>query len=476
MLETALVESAYRKDQTPELAKIGKQPRRPPGGAEPQPLPDAPGPATFDAATSTLSVPALPAHATSLRAFRKPLGGTAAGWQGRSLRRPCLVLWRSVWQGRRRLRPWHPLERVFQAAFVHNQLATPFRSGTMRYNSSSTIVRFAQAIVAFFALTLVVVAQESVPVAAHEKITIAAWNLEWYFDADKSDNESQTAKEQSAPSDAEYKWRVKEIAGAIANFKPTILALEEIENKKVLNDLAERLKTHHQLEYDVGFIQGKDTFTEQDVGFLVRHRPGTQTYARVEQSGLSFNNPNLFKIPTKHLALTVVHATPTETQKLTVIVLHLKAGGQLSDEEQRKRQARVLHRWAKKLMSEGHAVIILGDTNVQTAPANASSSNAIGILRGLHTNTHKDDLADLHEDLPSDGQATHVAGKALDRILLSPQLLDDAGLVFKNITIRRDVAIRGTVDNVPMFSVPQAQRDLSDHFPLVATFEYVPQE
>ena len=31
----------------------------------------------INAATSTLSVPALPAHATSLRAFRKPLGGTA---------------------------------------------------------------------------------------------------------------------------------------------------------------------------------------------------------------------------------------------------------------------------------------------------------------------------------------------------------------------------------------------------------------
>ena len=31
----------------------------------------------INAAASTLSVPALPAHATSLRAFRKPAGGTA---------------------------------------------------------------------------------------------------------------------------------------------------------------------------------------------------------------------------------------------------------------------------------------------------------------------------------------------------------------------------------------------------------------
>ena len=38
--------------------------------AEPEPFPDPACTATFNAATSTLSVPALPAHATSLRAFR----------------------------------------------------------------------------------------------------------------------------------------------------------------------------------------------------------------------------------------------------------------------------------------------------------------------------------------------------------------------------------------------------------------------
>ena len=65
------------EDQTPELAKIGKQPRRPPDGAQPQPLPDAPGPATFDAAALTLSVAAMPDHATTLRAFRQPAGGSA---------------------------------------------------------------------------------------------------------------------------------------------------------------------------------------------------------------------------------------------------------------------------------------------------------------------------------------------------------------------------------------------------------------
>jgi len=65
--------------QMPDLAKIGKQPRRPPGGAEPRSRRAgiAPGPATFDAAALTLAVAALPDHATTLRAFRQPAGGTA---------------------------------------------------------------------------------------------------------------------------------------------------------------------------------------------------------------------------------------------------------------------------------------------------------------------------------------------------------------------------------------------------------------
>ncbi len=64
-------------DQTPELSKIGFQPRRDRGEAEPPALPAAPGVATFNAATLALSVPAMPAHASSLRAFRQPAGGAA---------------------------------------------------------------------------------------------------------------------------------------------------------------------------------------------------------------------------------------------------------------------------------------------------------------------------------------------------------------------------------------------------------------
>ena len=64
-------------ESTPELAKINMQPRRAPGDAQPQPQPDAPGAATFNAATRELTVPTMPAHASFIRAYRQPAGGPA---------------------------------------------------------------------------------------------------------------------------------------------------------------------------------------------------------------------------------------------------------------------------------------------------------------------------------------------------------------------------------------------------------------
>ena len=58
----------------PELARIGFQPKRAAGDAQPEPLPDAPGAAVWDVAARTLTVPDLPAHATFLVAWRQVVG------------------------------------------------------------------------------------------------------------------------------------------------------------------------------------------------------------------------------------------------------------------------------------------------------------------------------------------------------------------------------------------------------------------
>ncbi len=62
-------------EYTVELALIGDQPKRLPGDAQPQPFPDDAGASTFNGPTREITVVVFPAHASSIVAFRKPLGG-----------------------------------------------------------------------------------------------------------------------------------------------------------------------------------------------------------------------------------------------------------------------------------------------------------------------------------------------------------------------------------------------------------------
>lgn len=63
------------REKTPELARIGFQPKRDAGAAESPAFPGTPGTATYNATAQTLSVPDLPEHATTLNAYRQPAGG-----------------------------------------------------------------------------------------------------------------------------------------------------------------------------------------------------------------------------------------------------------------------------------------------------------------------------------------------------------------------------------------------------------------
>jgi len=318
-------------------------------------------------------------------------------------------------------------------------------------------------------------------IADGEEVLIGTWNIKFFYDHDKTDNNSNLGKEMSAPDEQKWKERVKLTAAAIAQIKPTLLGLQEIENKKVVEELAAELKTSHGLEYTVGFIQGNDPYTEQDVAFLAAKRPGTLTYKRVEDAGLTLTNTNLFKIPSKHLALQLVHTRPDGAAlRLTVMVAHLKAGGN-PDEPQRVRQSRVLNRWAEKLMTAGagEGVIVLGDFNAGKKFATTTATDGVGVLRGMETVAVADDMIDLNEYLDVADRRTHVSGRELDRILVSPNLIDDTGLVFKSVANYRHLVVRGTgPDNTPnkptFYDYAINEADLSDHYPLVAKFKFVP--
>jgi len=288
---------------------------------------------------------------------------------------------------------------------------------------------------------------------------IMTWNLEWFFDAETSDNASTTAKTNSATSDAVFKARVVRMGKIIHDCGlPHIVALQEIENAKVVEILAAEINSKYNANYKVGFVQGTDTYTEQDVAYLYRDLGLSVNFSRIPTT--DYSDSNLYKVPSKHCVMNIVQTLPNnESKELVLVNCHLKAGRGVEDIAQRKKQTRVVSHYLAKSLGQkpGLAVVVLGDMNTEKKYADTTSQDAMGVLRGLETATASDDLIDLHGNLAPADRKTHPIGE-LDRIMMNAVLADDVGFVFRQIVVRKDLM---TGPNRP-----------SDHTPVVATFQY----
>lgn len=305
-----------------------------------------------------------------------------------------------------------------------------------------------------------------------EAIRIATWNVEWFFDDFTADNRSDLAKEQSAPSRAEWEWKLEKTAGVIARLEPTIIALQEVENRDVLYRLVKELKEKHQQDYKYCFIDGFDFGTEQNVAFLYQN--GLVEYARREQTQEMFDSQNYYNL-SKHLIARFEWGDGDSKQTLQILTLHLRAAPE--QEALRVRQGRLAHEWMKEAIAKGDNVLILGDLNTEHPSGHADPKSDIGVIRGLSNSDASDDLEDLNRFLPDALKSTHLLNKEFDRILASPSLMEDTpgrrDLVFSRIITRQDLVVVGKQDedhfNV-FYSIPREERDVSDHYPVMTEF------
>ncbi len=307
------------------------------------------------------------------------------------------------------------------------------------------------------------------------EVTIATWNLEWFFDEYAGDSYAKLAREQAAPNRAEWEWKRDGVAAAVAKLQPTILALQEVENQRVLFYLTTQLKKQYDLDYRIAFIQGTDYYTEQDVALLYRH--GLVEYSRREQTDEMRASKEFYDVQ-KHLLAKFAWGEGVNRQTLTVLTAHFRAmpaGASI-----RQRQARLVRRWIEEELNRGENVVVLGDFNADETCAETPPNSEIGILRALDTPATNDDLIDLHCYLSDNSGDTHLLpGKQFDRILVSPSMMEDTpnlpDLTFRSMALRKDVVVRGEQpdkDHWNMYyQIPPAERDLSDHYPLIATFE-----
>jgi endonuclease/exonuclease/phosphatase family metal-dependent hydrolase len=328
-------------------------------------------------------------------------------------------------------------------------------------------------------LTLLLAVGFVTPLVADERpkrLVVATWNLEWFFDHYTGDNFNDVPRQQSAPTRADWDWKLAEVARVIAVIKPDILAVQELENRRALVMLCSKLKKEYALQYKFAYIEGDDFFTEQDVALL--YQSGLTHFGKYEQSKEMHSSKEFYNI-NKQIVGEFEWGPADDRERLTILNAHFRA---MEDAAAiRARQAKLVRYWMKEKLGRGENVIVLGDLNSNDSAAETTPEGDIGILTGKNTSDQADDLFDTLLSLSGDAKSSHLNGAQYDRILISPSLVNDnpkqTDLVFKSVSIRPDVVVRGQEQDKEhrdiYWQIPVEERDVSDHYPLIAEFDFV---
>jgi endonuclease/exonuclease/phosphatase family metal-dependent hydrolase len=315
-------------------------------------------------------------------------------------------------------------------------------------------------------LPLVHAAADDLP----DRLSVATWNVEWFFDNYRGDNQGDLAKQMAAPSYQEWQWRLDQVARVIAEMKPTILCMQEVENREVLYRLCRVLEEQHSLKYRIAFIPGYDFGTEQQV--VILYRSGLVEYSRREQSVEMYNSGQYYNL-SKHIFARFEWGQGAEKESLLLAGVHLKATPESLDV--RQKQMRLLRQWLESSLVEKTNVIALGDFNAEDAYGDEQAGSEMMILR--KPAAASPEMIDLTGSLKPEDRLTHMIGKPFDRIVVSQSLIDDdpsrRDFAFASIKNYRSLVIRGEKDidhRDQYYQIDAAERDVSDHYPLMAEF------
>lgn len=283
------------------------------------------------------------------------------------------------------------------------------------------------------------------PEAAANQLTIATFNVENLFDTQIPHPASPPR-----PSAAEYQQKLNKIAESIVALGlPTIIALQEVENIGVLQELV-ALPQLQAVGYEPYLVEGNDS-RGIDVAFLVRgERATVQSVAAYDAPNALFSRPPLVLTATVHLE--------SGDQQLIVLNNHFLslAGGELQTEQVRANQAAWNVQLVERLQAENPAAhfVVLGDLNsfVDTPPL--QNLEAAGL-------THVYDFAALAGARPY----TYIfegATQSLDHMLVSADLFERVVGVTA-VHFNADFPIPDPADASP--------KRTSDHDPLLVVFE-----
>ena len=291
---------------------------------------------------------------------------------------------------------------------------------------------------------------------------VVALNACWLFDG-VGEEEFSTAPQN--PAEAEE--HLSDVAAYLAAIAPGFISLAEIEDAAMLDRLNEKLGG----EYHAIFVQGTDDYTGQDVAALSRFqvvesgRSDATVHYPVPESRL--RAPQGVEGAAKHFwATTEIAGMP-----VTLIGVHLLAyPDDLQRVTRREAQASVIRDLAKEFLDAGHEIIILGDVNdfdgeVCDAAGNEPRTCVDRLLKDIDPDREGDELINVCARLePCDRYSYWYDrnGNGIDDSDEEHSQIDhmfvSRGLEPYLVDVRIDRSYEA--------------RTVSDHWPIVATFEF----
>jgi endonuclease/exonuclease/phosphatase family metal-dependent hydrolase len=317
---------------------------------------------------------------------------------------------------------------------------------------------------------------------AVEKLTIAAWNVQTLFDGEETGSEYDEYR-GSNWNQAKYSGRITTIAEAIKTMgQPDILALEEVENASVLEDLIHEV----QAGYRYSFFAGEYN-AALGLGVISRVPfAGTKTHSITLDSESA---------PRPVLELRLEH----RGAPAVIFICHWKSklGGDEKTEALRRAQAGIIARRMAEIRQEPvkSPVLVLGDLNenhdefyrragLYPSALLPDDPKAAALAKQgrdfLVLSREKPPRADFFPpgtavfyspwagELHGGSYYYHDSWETIDHILLSEEWFDASGWEFLDCTVINGSPFTGKT-GLPAAYRPGTGYGLSDHLPLMVT-------
>jgi hypothetical protein len=295
-----------------------------------------------------------------------------------------------------------------------------------------------------FPLLVLILTLLSLPLAAQDW-QITSLNTMWFFNPENTETRIETKDRPTTQK--EYNQRAGHLIGLLPPSPPVLVALQEVGDQDDVAALARAATARYQRPYQPLFLQGRDTQTGQDVGFLFDPDQGW------EITGQPSRPADLDRALSKHLVV-VLENRPLET-RLMVCNVHLRRPIGEDGGEKQKQQIRALLKWSYRFLGQDPQsnIIILGDFNLTAKPGEPGQNIDILLKHGFV------DALYLHYKKP---YKTHAAG-ALDRILISPAIATGKN----HLGSTRAEVVPHHYAKLP----PEKRRLYTDHYPVTLTFQ-----